>query len=32
MEGLIGEGDEVAKEDYEDDAKDEALIGAAQRV
>jgi ferritin-like metal-binding protein YciE len=32
MEGLIEEGDEVAKEDYEDDTKDEALIGAAQRV
>jgi ferritin-like metal-binding protein YciE len=32
MEGLIEEGDEVAKEDYEDDAKDAALIGAAQRV
>ncbi len=32
MEGLIEEGDEVAKEDYVDDAKDAALIGAAQRV
>ena len=32
MEGLIEEGDEAAKEDYEDDAKDAALIGAAQRV
>jgi ferritin-like metal-binding protein YciE len=32
MEGLIEEGDEVAKKDYEDDTKDEALIGAAQRV
>jgi len=32
MEGLIEEGDEAAKEDYVDDAKDAALIGAAQRV
>jgi ferritin-like metal-binding protein YciE len=33
MEGLIDEGDEAAKEEnYEDDAKDAALIGAAQRV
>jgi ferritin-like metal-binding protein YciE len=32
MEGLIEEGDEVAKEGYQDDAKDEALIGAAPRV
>ena len=33
MEGLIEEGDEAAKEEnYEDDAKDAALIGAAQRV
>jgi ferritin-like metal-binding protein YciE len=32
MQGLIEEGDEAAKEDYEDDAKDAALIGAAQRV
>ena len=32
MEGLIEEGDEAAKEDYEDDVKDTALIGAAQRV
>jgi ferritin-like metal-binding protein YciE len=32
MEGLIKEGNEAAEEDYEDDAKDEALIGAAQRV
>jgi ferritin-like metal-binding protein YciE len=31
MEGLIEEGDEAAR-DYEDDAKDAALIGAAQRV
>jgi ferritin-like metal-binding protein YciE len=32
MEGLIEEGDEAAKEDYEDDTKDAVLIGAAQRV
>jgi ferritin-like metal-binding protein YciE len=32
MEGLIEEGDEATKENYEDDAKDAALIGAAQRV
>ena len=32
MEGLIKEGGEAAGEDYEDDAKDAALIGAAQRV
>ena len=32
MEGLIKEGGEAAEEDYEDDAKDSALIGAAQRV
>jgi ferritin-like metal-binding protein YciE len=32
MEGLIKEGSEAAEEDYEDDAKDAALIGAAQRV
>jgi len=32
MEGLIKEGGEVAKEDYEDDVKDQGLIGAAQRV
>jgi ferritin-like metal-binding protein YciE len=32
MEGLIKEGGEAAEEDYEDDAKDQALIGAAQRV
>ena len=32
MEGLIKEGGEAADEDYEDDAKDAALIGAAQRV
>jgi ferritin-like metal-binding protein YciE len=32
MEGLIKEGGEVAEEDYEDDVKDQGLIGAAQRV
>jgi ferritin-like metal-binding protein YciE len=32
MQGLIKEGGEAAGEDYEDDAKDAALIGAAQRV
>src|SRR6202789_4593651 len=32
MEGLIKEGGEAAGEDYEDDAKDAALIGDAQRV
>jgi ferritin-like metal-binding protein YciE len=32
MEGLIEEGSEAAAEDYEDDVKDQALIGAAQRV
>jgi ferritin-like metal-binding protein YciE len=32
MEGLIKEGGEAAEEEYEDDAKDAALIGAAQRV
>jgi ferritin-like metal-binding protein YciE len=32
MVGLIKEGGEVAGEDYVDDAKDSALIGAAQRV
>jgi ferritin-like metal-binding protein YciE len=32
MEGLIKEGGEAAGEDYEDEAKDAALIGAAQRV
>jgi ferritin-like metal-binding protein YciE len=32
MEGLIEEGSEAAGEDYEDDVKDQALIGAAQRV
>lgn len=32
MEGLIKEGAEAAEEDYEGEAKDAALIGAAQRV
>ncbi|HEY4762624.1 MAG TPA: ferritin-like domain-containing protein [Candidatus Sulfotelmatobacter sp.] len=32
MEGLNKEGGEAAEEDYEGDAKDAALIGAAQRV
>jgi ferritin-like metal-binding protein YciE len=32
MEGLIKEGGEAAEEDHEGDAKDAALIGAAQRV
>jgi ferritin-like metal-binding protein YciE len=32
MEGLIEEGSEAIGEDYEDDVKDQALIGAAQRV
>jgi ferritin-like metal-binding protein YciE len=32
MEGLIKEGGEAAEEGYERDAKDAALIGAAQRV
>src|ERR1700722_16583404 len=32
MEGLIKEGGEAAEEGYEHDAKDAALIGAAQRV
>jgi ferritin-like metal-binding protein YciE len=32
MQGLIKEGGEAAGEDYVDDAKDAALIGAAQRV
>lgn len=31
MEGLLTEGGEAAEEDYENDAKDAALIGAAQR-
>jgi ferritin-like metal-binding protein YciE len=32
MEGLIEEGQEVMQEDFEESAKDAALIGAAQRV
>jgi ferritin-like metal-binding protein YciE len=32
MEGLLKEGGEAAEEDYENDAKDAALIGAAQRA
>jgi ferritin-like metal-binding protein YciE len=32
MEGLIKEGGEAAEEDYEGEAKDALLIGAAQRV
>lgn len=32
MEGLIKEGSEAAEEAYQGDAKDAALIGAAQRV
>jgi ferritin-like metal-binding protein YciE len=32
MEGLIGEGEEIVEADGSDDAKDAALIGAAQRV
>ena len=32
MEGLVAEGSEVMKEDFEKDVKDAALIGAAQRV
>lgn len=32
MEGLIKEGGEAAGEDYADEIKDQALIGAAQRV
>src|ERR1700679_1443179 len=32
MKGLIKEGGEAAEEDYRGDAKDAALIGAAQRV
>ena len=32
MEGLIKEGGEAIEEDYEGDAKDAILIGAAQRV
>lgn len=32
MEGLVKEGAETMKEDYPDDVKDAAIIGAAQRV
>lgn len=32
MEGLVKEGAETMREDYEDDVKDAAIIGAAQRV
>ena len=32
MEGLVKEGAEVMKEDYEDAVKDAGIIGAAQRV
>jgi len=32
MEGLVKEGAEVMKEDYVDEVKDAAIIGAAQRV
>jgi ferritin-like metal-binding protein YciE len=32
MEGLVKEGAEVMKEDYEDSVKDAGIIGAAQRV
>src|SRR5688500_11128863 len=32
MEGLIEEGDEMAKEDGDDDVRDAGLIGSAQRV
>jgi ferritin-like metal-binding protein YciE len=32
MEGLIEEGQEAIEEDMEDDIRDAALIGAAQRV
>ena len=32
MEGVISEGDEMIKEDAEDDVKDAGLIAAAQRV
>lgn len=32
MQGLIGEGDEMAKEKLQDDAHDAGLISAAQRV
>src|SRR6202045_2129464 len=32
MEGLVKEGSETMKEDYSDEVKDAAIIGAAQRV
>ena len=32
MEGLVKEGSEIMKEDFEDEVMDAALIGAAQRV
>ncbi|HTI06829.1 MAG TPA: ferritin-like domain-containing protein [Gemmatimonadales bacterium] len=32
MAGIIAEGDETLKEDYEDSTKDAAIIGAAQKV
>src|SRR5258706_12887423 len=32
MEGLVKEGSETLKEEYGDDVKDAAIIGAAQRV
>jgi ferritin-like metal-binding protein YciE len=32
MEGLVKEGAETMREDYQDDVKDSAIIGAAQRV
>src|SRR5690348_4564552 len=32
MEGLVKEGSEVMREDYEESVLDAALIGAAQRV
>jgi ferritin-like metal-binding protein YciE len=32
MEGLVKEGSETMKEDYADELKDAAIIGAAQRV
>lgn len=32
MEGLVEEGSEIIKEDFEDSVKDAGLIGAAQRV
>ena len=32
MEGLVKEGAETMREDYEDEVKDAAIIGAAQRV